>query len=314
MDYRQRPLGAIPSPQDPRDYTVAMIAKAPAQIPESFCLPNLPEIYDQNGYGMCCAFATASIKEWQEYKERGARVRYSPGFIYANRKDGDYTGEGMQPREGLKNLCSDGVCSFDDMPTMGDYPTCYAYLSQHPEVRPKATPQKIASYVRAYTDAEIKTAIMATGPVLVVIAVYDSFYQAGADGVVPPVGLNESIKGYHAMYIVGWRKNDWITPNSWGKTWGDNGKCYLPFGYKGITEVWGITDYIAPVKSVQMDAPATIIPPGRFAIPVRFVAEALGGSAVWDAPTETATMTIPPQTKTVTMQVKKGSSIMKIWA
>lgn len=104
VDYSIRPLGVRLSPPDHRDYPVSKLVPPPDRLPDRLVISPLPEVYDQNGYGMCVAFSLATIKEIQEWRERGYRTRYSPGFIYANRSDGDFQGEGMIPREALDRI------------------------------------------------------------------------------------------------------------------------------------------------------------------------------------------------------------------
>ena len=49
------------------------------------------------------------------------------------------------------------------------------------------------------------------------------------------------------MTLVGWTKTHWILLNSWGKNWGKDGFCYLPFDYP-IQEAWGVIDEVTEVK------------------------------------------------------------------
>ena len=246
MDYAGRPLGVRLSPPDSRDYPVSKLVPTPDKLPDRFAISPLPEVYDQNGYGMCVAFSLATIKEVQVWKERGVRTRYSPGFVYANRNDEDYQGEGMVPREALKKMIKDGVCTYDSFP----------YMSLVYDLKDKlgpvwagcfeeAKPQRIKSFARLYSTADVKSALTQLGPVMICIPVYTSFYPGG-DLPLPDIS-REDLLGFHAMTVMGWKDDRWIVRNSWGGEWGDKGNCTLPFNYP-IDELWSITDKYEPLS------------------------------------------------------------------
>ena len=53
----------------------------------------------------------------------------------------------------------------------------------------------------------------------------------------------ETVQGGHAVALVGYRPNEFIVRNSWGKAWGDKGFAYAADGYalEAFTEAYGIT-------------------------------------------------------------------------
>lgn len=250
MSSINRKLGALPSPRDDRDYKIAAFMPIGSSFPEEFILENKPDIYDQGSTSMCVAFSLSEVKEAQELKERNVRVRYSPGFIYANRKDYDYKGEGMFLREALKNLSVDGVVPFKDFDVLGDYPKCRkAFKDKYGVITKEASDQKILSYLSINTVDEVKTALMTLqSPIAACIAIYNSFYRLGSDGVAPDIKPYENIEGYHAVILVGWKvingREYFTMQNSWGTGFGNKGTVYLPVDYKAITEKWSITDFI----------------------------------------------------------------------
>lgn len=321
MDYQKIRLGAIPSKPDVRDYRVSMFTPVQSRFDQEFILSHTPGIYNQGIYGQCVAFSIAGLKESHEWKEWGTQIRYSSGFIYANRKSGDYTGEGMYPREALKSLVTDGVPPFNEFDIVNDYPTCYRELQP---IRDKllisSRPQKIQNYVAIYSSDEVKTALTSWGPVLLVIGVYTSFYVTGSNGIVRDVGLSESLHGYHAMIIVGWTTINgqpyWVVNNSWGTNWGKGGICYIPIGYKGISEMWSVTDSIMPKRNIQMDVPVQIIPPGHTMVPFRHVYTPLGASIEWGRRPDNqkiwAKAIVPPSTKTRIVIFEQDSSIITV--
>ena len=226
-----RTYGAIPSKPDPRDHhVVRYLAVAPEILPRSYQAPPAVPVYDQDGYGMCVAFTLAEVKEAQEAKDRGTQTRYSPAFIYGNRGIFDAKGEGMSPRDALKQLKKSGVCPWSMYPIIGRYPTCRAGITRG--MRRAAAPQAIKAYARAYTIDDLKTAIYHTGQCMLCIPVYSSFEQPGSGGVIAKVKEGEALLGYHAMMVYGWTEDGyWKVQNSWGSTWGASGRCLIPLDY-----------------------------------------------------------------------------------
>ena len=79
---------------------------------------------------------------------------------------------------------------------------------------------------------------------MIVIDVYDNFYDVGHDGIVPERSGN--CLGSHAMVIVGWTKignsEYYVVQNSWGSEWGDNGYCYIKTGLSIISDMYTSVD------------------------------------------------------------------------
>ncbi len=300
--------GAISSPYDERDYKIQeFIASKATQFPKNYLVEpykNLDEIsvYNQLNTSMCVAFSCAEIKEQHEFKERGIKQRYSPGFIYGNRDYSDHLGEGMVLRNALRHLVDDGTPPFTDFDYIGDFSTAYSLVqNKKPLLIDKAREQKIKSYVRLYNINEVKTALINLGAVLLSINVTESFFDVKSDGKVP--NYAGDFYGRHAMVIVGYTENDeWIVLNSYGKEFGDRGFCYLPFNYKGINELWSLTDLeriIPPISPTtikmqigsqkytvgNVEKEMDVIPKlinGTTLVPVRFIAEALNYKVDWD--------------------------------
>jgi len=83
-----------------------------------------------------------------------------------------------------------------------------------------------------------KSAVLTTGPLLYCIPVYSNF-SPNAEGIIPlPSG---TLLGYHAMVLIGWKPGYWLVQNSWGQSWGLNGRCWIPWEFPAL-EVWAITD------------------------------------------------------------------------
>lgn len=284
--------GAIPSPKDPRDYTLSMVAAVPGDFPDAYQLSPPAAVRNQYSSSMCVAFALAVMKRYQERRE-GVYNDYSPAFIYANRQESDWQGEGMIPREALERLRDNGVCRHELFPAIGTYAAVKGKIT--PAMTEDALLQTVETYVAVNTPAEVKTALLdLQSPVLTVVPVFAGWhsYQGG----LLPIGVNAD--GYHAILIVGWRQDAWLVQNSWGTGWGEDGFGWLPMEYP-IVEMWAVTDRIAtkPARrielrignknalidgeSVMLDV-APIIKDGRTLVPLRFIGEAFGAWVDYD--------------------------------
>ena len=286
-DFSKRPLGMLPSPPDFRDYRLYEFADIETDLPDNYLVPpyeketDIP-VYDQGYTSMCVAFTGASIKEQHEYREKGTAIKMSAGWIYGNREEGMYMGEGMYPREAWTMLCKSGTPEYNDFPLIGSFGQCYTeVLRLRNTFAEKAMDNRTLSYVALdrKTVDEVKTAIFKTGFVNVSIAVYPDF-DGVRDYLKPET--SGSLRGYHSTVGVGWKRKNGvdylIILNSWGKDWGKNGLCYMPFNYKGIQEIWAITDLKRRV--VDSPVPAQIIPPGHFVLPFRGLFEAEKAEAI----------------------------------
>jgi hypothetical protein len=282
MDFSKRPLGVIPSRPDYRDYRLTQFVDVEKDFPDYYLVPpyekeeDIP-VYDQGYTSMCVAFTGAAITEQQEYLETGNFRRVSPGWIYGNRDTGMYMGEGMEPREAWAQLCEDGVCEYDSLPVIGTFSECYeAVLKNKDKLLKQASNYKKKSYVAISQDAdEIRTAIMKCGAINVCIGVYSDFDNVGSDGYLTSY-TSGSLRGYHSLTCVGFfTKNNkvyLIILNSWGKEWGKNGLCYMPYNYRGIQEIWAITDL--QKRIIEATIAPQIVSPGYFVIPFRGMFEA----------------------------------------
>ena len=289
------PLGVQPSPSDERDYRYPAYGRmvATADMPSEYACGGIHYVDDQGAVNSCVAHSLGLVKDWQEYRESGFIARHSRQFIYANRPDSwDWHGPGMVPRFALNNLRKFGTPRENVWPGIVEYgqedwPDRYTTFEL-------AAPFKISTYVGIYHRfiPELKSAVYTTGPVLYCVPVHSNFYPDD-NGVIPlPSG---TLRGYHAMAVVGWRHGLWLVQNSWGKGWGVNGRCWVPWDYPA-SEVWGVTDaetvrvrrlhliegehtLWVDGRPVEVDR-APIIVDDRFYGVARHIVEQLGGAVV----------------------------------
>lgn len=244
-------LGALPSPLDERDYRFPAYGRMirAAKLPRTFAW-RIDKIEDQGSLNSCVAHCLGAISDWRESRELGRRLSFSRQFIYANRNPlTDYLGPGMVPRQALVALRRDGVPPERLWPGIVEYGR-ERWPADRAGLAAAARPHRIATYVAIDPESisELKSAIYTTGPAMCVVPVHASF-KPGRGAVIPsPRG---PLEGYHAMVIVGWRTGAWQAHNSWGRDWGDNGRCWLTWDFP-TRETWGITDLRTRLRA---DAP-----------------------------------------------------------
>ena len=80
-------------------------------------------------------------------------------------------------------------------------------------------------------------------PIVFGATLYPSFETTGPDGKVPMPKPSEDPLGGHCMTVYGYddTKAAFWVQNSWGASWGDGGRCWIPYdmweqGY--IMEQW----------------------------------------------------------------------------
>lgn len=227
----------IPSPDDSRDYTVAKVGLTANVFPEEYRTEGNVKILNQGSIGSCVAHAIATAMAYRELKSgKPTYHNYSRGFIYGNRRDTDYSKEGMITRQALRQVNHDGDCLYSTFPWNEKLDSVKSRIAKNKDKYfNEAANYKIKSYFRCYTDEDIKATIMTQGAAILGMPLYEGF---GKNVQLPKLG--DKTTGGHVMCCVGWNKDGWIVQNSWSSIWGDKGYCYVPYEYP-ISEWWGIT-------------------------------------------------------------------------
>jgi len=227
--------GVMPSPEDTRDFTPAMVAAEVREFPEEYEAPET-EILNQGSVGSCVAHSCSTALSKGEEVNYEKHKEYSRGYIYGNRADTDFKGEGMYMRQALKQLNKCGDVYYTDFPYNKKYPEVQKLIEAEKDaLAEKAAPHKIINYYRCYTEEDIKAAVMDRGGCLICVPVYTDFARNLTKT------KTKELRGYHAMIIVGWTaEGQWIVQNSWGQNWGYDGKLLMSKDYP-VDEYWGIT-------------------------------------------------------------------------
>jgi C1A family cysteine protease len=213
------------------------------------------KINDQENTGSCVGWATADgVVRWHMVQagKLGRNKLLSPRHVWMASKETDKLTEhpetfleeaGTMIKAAVKVARRSGVALEKDLPfhidtTMytGQESTFYAGCAKH----------RIATYHNLHHDLDAwKHWLAETGPILVGLLVDGNWDGAGANGGKIDSFDPGSVRGGHAVAVVGYRTDGrFIVRNSWGTTWGDKG-----FGYVSPTfiaesffpEAYGVT-------------------------------------------------------------------------
>ena len=247
--------GFLMSPYDGRDYKlVDNLPLRAMQIPDNYESPIFPYVYDQGTSSMCCACSYNAIRYLQESEahQSGINVPFSPAFTYGNRLPGEIF-EGMMARSCLKKG-REGSIPFSILPGFCTVQQAVALVkAREMEYLTLARPFRINSFYNCASRREIQIGIMQCKGVLIGIPLFDSFYNAKADGVIyyNPL-VDRTNYGGHAVVLTGWKtlngKLYWRLLNSWGTNWGDHGYCWLPEEYPWVEQAYCFTDDVIEVN------------------------------------------------------------------
>jgi C1A family cysteine protease len=211
------------------------------EIPK-LSLPTLVDLRPQFGLplnqftlGDCVANSTAGALRYTFAKERLGVFNPSRLFIYYNgRKLGGYPTDkdtGITVENAYESISKYSTCSEELMP----YIIAQYAQAPTPAQYSAALLHKTFQYL-SLNASQLKQCIAQGYVVSFGIILYPSFMtaQTAKTGLVsvPNTKMERSIGG-HCMCITGYddSKQSFIVTNSWGKNWGINGSCYIPYTY-----------------------------------------------------------------------------------
>ena len=231
-------LGIIFSKFDIRDYK-ATYTGSPKSFSNEFEL-KIPRVKNQGNVSACGANVLSCIVEYFNYKQHGITTEMSVGYIYGNRKESTHKDKGMILRDALNTLRLYGDVAKIDFPYNTEIPDISnKYNKQANELYEIGYPTRISAYYRVKTIPEIKAALRLGYPIAIGVKWYSDMKVV--DGV-----LTSKYKGYrggHCMLLYGWNEQGWKVQNSWGRSWGKNGTCIIPYDMP-INEAWAVVDTI----------------------------------------------------------------------
>jgi C1A family cysteine protease len=221
--------------------------------------PLFPPCFDQGQLGSCVDNACAGLICYLQATEK-LSPQFMPSRLYLYYYARSIMGSqyimqdsGSTVQNGVQSM-QHGFCSEKSWPysdnaiqfRLKPWPWCDSSAKQHQIVGSdyQSVPQDLNSF---------RAALQARNPILIGISVYDSFESqtVAQTGIVPiPNTSTEQLLGGHCLLIVGYddSKQWFIVRNSWGSgsAWGDNGYCYIPYGYimnpSLSSDFWCVTD------------------------------------------------------------------------
>ena len=248
-------------------------AAASEPLPATYDCTNLcTPIKDQSGCGSCWDFSGVCVIEAANIK-----AGVLPDNSAASQLSEQYTLDGCD--------CRNGGCDGDDnttvlqaaktvgIPLTKDYGpyTSTEGSCKWPPKKPPVTPAKLYTvddwgYVGTQTGVPptdtIKAAMMKYGPIGCGIAATNDFVYHYTPGTV----YSGNARGInHDVVICGWddSKGAWLLRNSWGKSWGNDGYCWIKYGANqvGYEAVWAYVKSVVPVPDPTPVPPAPPCPP-----------------------------------------------------
>lgn len=83
-----------------------------------------------------------------------------------------------------------------------------------------------SGYKWAFGEEELASAVSWVGAVVIGVNWYDGMFDTDAQGNLPVSGR---LSGGHAIVVLGFnvRTGKYLLRNSWGKSWGKGGNCYI---------------------------------------------------------------------------------------
>jgi C1A family cysteine protease len=212
-------------------------------------------IDDQEDTGSCVGWATAEGVVRYHMVKAGTlpkNVQLSPRFVWMGSKETDqYVARaetfieeaGTSLKAAMDIVRKYGSVTMDLLPF---HIVTKMFVGHENAFYIQAAQRKIASYFNLHRDLnQWKTWLATQGPILAGLSVDHTWDNAGATGGNIDVFMPNTVRGGHAIAIVGYTASGrFIVRNSWGTTWGDHGFGYVSAAYIAagfFDESYGVT-------------------------------------------------------------------------
>lgn len=270
---------------DERDYKFSSTLLKdidPHSLPSSIDLRSQwGDILDQGSLGSCVSNSVAYQLRFLLKKNAGKDLNLSRLYVYYNgRALSKYPiteDTGLTMRNGFQSVTAHGAVDEKLWPYV---------VSQFAKRAPDSvyaigSKNKNLVYYAVTQDLnQIKKCLKDGYAISFGIALFSSFMSTNVarSGQVPvPNESTEQRVGGHAMTIVGYQDSTsrFIVANSWGKSWGDSGYCYIPFSFilnKKLTgDLWTPRSFTID-NETPVPTPSPITPKPSPTIPSKWTA------------------------------------------
>lgn len=219
--------------------------------PKADLWPNVPPIWDQGQLGSCTAHGSLRAYMTEGLRQGEKVPMLSRLFQYFSTRKAEGTTKsdsGGTVRDAIKVLATTGVCPEQEWPyniarfTETPPAECYRDATQHMSVKYQAVTQG--------PGAPMRTAIASGLSIVFGFSVPQSFEDGSWDAKNDPLplpGPYENFIGGHCVAITGYdftgRTPFFVCDNSWGPSWGDNGRFRMNYEWfsSGLaTDLWVI--------------------------------------------------------------------------
>lgn len=191
----------------------------------------LPPVHDQDGIGMCNCSATVAAMERQRLMQGLPLISLSGGDLYLRISGG--VDRGSMLEDGIAEAMKNGVASVQVCP----------YLDWRREASGASQDRKRFKVLEAFLCPTFDHCFSAVccGFSLISGIMWYSNYRPDSDGWLPSRGAGggggHAVMGYSPMMRGG--KFGIAHENSWGASWGINGRCVFPEeAYRGPVGGW----------------------------------------------------------------------------
>jgi len=180
-------------------------------------------VRNQGSCGSCYSFGACGTYEgWALVKNGQTTDLSEQDFMMTAKSIGPYGGcSGWYLDTSMNLLKNNGVTSETACPYRAAEAACSSSVTR---------PYRISAWASTTDKATIQNAVRTYGPVYVGFAVYNDFMSYSSGYYAYTTG---SLRGYHAVCIVGFDDTGFKVKNSWGTGWGEAG--YFRIRYDQMT-------------------------------------------------------------------------------